>query len=186
MGIILALVGILLPVLTSAHGRAKTAACMSNVRQLYLATALYSSDSDSILPFHINDNGVLCRADPECFFWPPSVGSPFPGLLQADLLPYGGTPKAFICPYAFPGNFVVDPGFGDYVYAYPVRAQMRDEWPWVMSIDDPYIQNTWLWMDDSISFDDPQHPDRRYTMGYPDGHVVSRLESEIPASWYPD
>jgi prepilin-type N-terminal cleavage/methylation domain-containing protein len=185
IGIILGLTGILLPVLTSARARAKAASCISNVRQLYIATALYCVDNDSLLPFHINDNGLLCGADPDCLYWPPSVGSPYPALLQADLALYGGSPKVFDCPYAMPGNFIVDPGFGDYVYSYPVPRETRDEWPWIMSIDNPYIQNSALWADDRVSFDDPQHPDRSLTAAFPDGHLVNQLEIQF-SSWYPD
>lgn len=184
MGIVLSLAGVLLPVLAAARARAKTAVCISNVRQVYLATALYSGDADTLLPFQINDNRLLCEADPGCAMWPP-VSSTFPAELQAGLRPYGAARSIFECPYAQKGSYLVNPGFGDYVYSFPVPRGQRNQWPWVASIDDAYIQNSALWADDRISFDVPQHPDKRISAAFPDGHIVNRLEKQF-APWYPD
>ncbi|MEM6458916.1 MAG: DUF1559 domain-containing protein [Planctomycetota bacterium] len=50
IGIIALLIGILLPVLGRAREAAKAAICMSNMRQLALATTAYAFDSDQKLP----------------------------------------------------------------------------------------------------------------------------------------
>lgn len=184
IGIVVSLAGILLPVLAAARGRAKTAVCISNLRQIYLSTVLYATDSDSLLPFQINDNRLLCAADPGCTVWPP-VSSSFPAELHSCLGAYGASGEIFVCPYARSGSYLVNPGFGDYVFSFPVPKSQRSQWPWVMSIDDPYIQDSALWADDRISFEEPQHPDSRISAAFPDGHVVNKLESQF-RPWYPD
>lgn len=49
IGIILVLAAILFPVLTAATRAARKAACMSNLRQLYMAQKMYSDDYDRTL-----------------------------------------------------------------------------------------------------------------------------------------
>ncbi len=50
MAIISTLAGILLPALTRARIQARSVACRSNLRQLYLATAMYCADNDGFYP----------------------------------------------------------------------------------------------------------------------------------------
>jgi prepilin-type N-terminal cleavage/methylation domain-containing protein len=50
VAVIAILASLLLPALRGARKRAYVIACASNLRQLYLATALYDSDNDLRLP----------------------------------------------------------------------------------------------------------------------------------------
>jgi prepilin-type N-terminal cleavage/methylation domain-containing protein/prepilin-type processing-associated H-X9-DG protein len=51
MGIIAILVGILLPVTSRAMDSARSAACKSNLRSIYQATAVYAADNRGYLPY---------------------------------------------------------------------------------------------------------------------------------------
>src|SRR4051794_7649388 len=51
IGIIAVLVGILLPVLSSARGRAETISCQSNLHQIFTAARNYSVEYGDCLPF---------------------------------------------------------------------------------------------------------------------------------------
>ena len=50
IGIIAILAGILLPVLSSAKSKAANAACLSQLKQLGVATRLYAEDNNAVLP----------------------------------------------------------------------------------------------------------------------------------------
>ncbi|MEM7626065.1 MAG: DUF1559 domain-containing protein [Planctomycetota bacterium] len=50
ISIIALLIGLLLPALAAARNAARTSACLSNIRQLNLATHAYAADSDEFLP----------------------------------------------------------------------------------------------------------------------------------------
>src|SRR4051812_31694056 len=51
IGIIALLVGILLPAVSKARGSARTMKCLSNLRQLGLATAMYAGEHRQFLPY---------------------------------------------------------------------------------------------------------------------------------------
>src|SRR3954470_11600702 len=51
IGIIAVLIGILLPTLGRARERAKTISCASNLRQLFTAARLYSTENKDSFPF---------------------------------------------------------------------------------------------------------------------------------------
>ncbi len=58
IGIIALLMGILLPVLGNARSAGKATVCMSNMRQLALATSGYQSDYDRYLPQPAHDGNI--------------------------------------------------------------------------------------------------------------------------------
>jgi prepilin-type N-terminal cleavage/methylation domain-containing protein/prepilin-type processing-associated H-X9-DG protein len=97
IGIIALLIGILLPVLSGAREQAKTAACLSNLRQIGQAFNLYAAENKQyVLPGHIRQQpkfggrgeetwftilaarGYVKGAD-QLDFVPPRPGEPFPG-----------------------------------------------------------------------------------------------------------
>ncbi len=51
IGVIAVLMGILIPVLSKVRQSARTITCQSNLRQLGIAVTMYTTDSDSTLPF---------------------------------------------------------------------------------------------------------------------------------------
>jgi prepilin-type N-terminal cleavage/methylation domain-containing protein/prepilin-type processing-associated H-X9-DG protein len=64
IAIIAILAAILFPVFAQARAKARQAACISNLRQLGLGTAMYNQDYDETFPFIFNDNqygGVDCN-----------------------------------------------------------------------------------------------------------------------------
>lgn len=79
VAIIAVLVAMLLPALTNAREAAKKIACVSNLRQLYVAAINYASDYEGALPVHINGGGLPMPWER----WPPYLLS---------YLGYGGPP----------------------------------------------------------------------------------------------
>ena len=79
IAIIAILAAILFPVFAQARDKARSAACLSNTKQMALAIIQYTQDYDELLPV-IGDNGA-CR-----------------GRWQFQLYPYVKSPDVFTCP----------------------------------------------------------------------------------------
>ena len=56
IGIIALLISVLLPALNKARQSAKTAACLSNLRQIGFAINMYANANQTYLPINLNDN----------------------------------------------------------------------------------------------------------------------------------
>ena len=86
IAIIAILAGMLLPALNSARERARTATCLSNMKQVTLATIMYTQDNNSWLPYPLNKsdgngfvpyNWLVCMwsagyvpaANKDLYFW---------------------------------------------------------------------------------------------------------------------
>lgn len=69
IGVIALLIGILLPVLAKARKSAKTAVCISNMRQLALATTGYANDYDRKYPQPTTSEPGLSTADRNSSVW---------------------------------------------------------------------------------------------------------------------
>ena len=78
ISIIALLIALLLPALRLAREQAESVACMSNERQLALATTMYCGDQKGYFPPGVNDDNSK--------FWP------------ATLLPYSGNEEIYRCP----------------------------------------------------------------------------------------
>ncbi len=80
VAIIAILAAILFPVFAKARERARSAACLSNLRQLMMALSMYSSDNDCQLPYwqQTGPDGAI--------IWSQAV------------LPYVGTIDVYFCP----------------------------------------------------------------------------------------
>ena len=114
IGIIAVLIGILLPALTSAREQAKTAQCLSNLRQIGTAMGLYTNEFKGfVVPAFIRKDpaggrgeetwgtllavrGYLKGAD-QLDFVPPRAGEPFPGETAWDSADSAGN-TVFRCP----------------------------------------------------------------------------------------
>jgi prepilin-type N-terminal cleavage/methylation domain-containing protein/prepilin-type processing-associated H-X9-DG protein len=86
IAVIAILAALLFPVFAQARDKAKQTACLSNMKQIGLATAIYAQDWDEVLP---PQSHVLNFASP---------GAP-PNFL-ASILPYVRSAAIFVCPAA--------------------------------------------------------------------------------------
>ena len=86
VAIIAILAAMLLPVLGRARQQAKFVVCASNERQVYLAIANYTSESDEFLPPY---PGPYWELQFRSFGWRDAFG------------PYAGDPAVFFCPVVF-------------------------------------------------------------------------------------
>ncbi len=97
ISIIALLVAVLFPVFATARGKARQAACLSNLRQIGLAMAVYAQDNDDFFPY---------AADPSDQHTVPNIwqGNPHYAEVQAlpslpDVLaPYLRAPAVWHCP----------------------------------------------------------------------------------------
>jgi prepilin-type N-terminal cleavage/methylation domain-containing protein len=97
VAIIALLAALLFPVFFSARGKAHQAACLSNLRQLGIAIAMYAQDNDDFYPF---------AADPSDQHSTPDIwaGTPYDAEVQAMpplqnvLNPYIHAPEIWHCP----------------------------------------------------------------------------------------
>src|SRR5690348_16742215 len=101
MVIILILAGILLPVLSSAKGKAEQVKCFSQMRQIGMAIQMYANDHDDFLPI----GGYVTPYLPPGLTYPDGVNvGPQKGMFRviwSDELVYGGYLKSYnilICP----------------------------------------------------------------------------------------
>ena len=120
MAIIAILAAILLPVFAKAQQRARQTTCLSNVKQLALATLIYIQDYDETLPI-----AVTCRPD-----WS------YCHSLMESIEPYAKSSQLRFCPNdphgaidlsAFPGLGRYSYGWNKAVFAYMVPGQPRGE-----------------------------------------------------------
>src|SRR5436309_5924050 len=94
IAIIAILAAILFPVFAQAREKARSTACLSNLKQVGMATRMYSQDYDEVLV-----PNYLYSTDSTMAWWP-------------DILaPYVKSPDVFVCPsYSEPATYKVAPG----------------------------------------------------------------------------
>ena len=97
IAIITILAGLLFPVLAQARGKARQAACASNLHQAGLAFAMYSSDNDDVYPFAVDPAD---RYTPQIWNSMPAFQAQIPGMpwLHEVLQPYIKSKEIFHCP----------------------------------------------------------------------------------------
>jgi prepilin-type N-terminal cleavage/methylation domain-containing protein len=91
LGILAALATILFPVFLVVRERARATACVSNLRQLYLAFSQYASDNDAYLPPYIAPDRIEISMPGQRVIWPDQ---------SIDLI-------ASLAPYTLCGNLVL-------------------------------------------------------------------------------
>ena len=97
IGILSVLAGISLPVFNRAKRSAKQSACLSNVRQLGAAIAIYQGFYDGYFPNAVNP---VDRAEPQGWSSQPAWEAEIPSmpLFRDVMLPYVKDPEVFHCP----------------------------------------------------------------------------------------
>jgi prepilin-type processing-associated H-X9-DG protein len=113
VGIVVILVGVLLPGLSHAREQAKAACCRSNIRQLALANGLYSQESGGVyVPGAADFLSNLHRWHGERS----SLYEPFVSA-RGPLVPYLGPEGAIrVCPAFYPDSKGFEAGNGGYGY----------------------------------------------------------------------
>jgi prepilin-type N-terminal cleavage/methylation domain-containing protein len=118
--VVIAIIGILasllLPVLSSAKRRAQQVHCLSNVRQLTLASSIYASDSGSIAAYHYAEN---------------------PGALWMGMGYYGNQNGILVCPETHEPSPLLD--------FYPGAADLIWTWGSTNQFTGSYALNGWLY-----------------------------------------
>jgi prepilin-type N-terminal cleavage/methylation domain-containing protein len=98
IAIIAILAGMLLPALSKAKAKAKTAHCLSNNRQLALGTMLYKDDFDDKFPFGIHVNTAAELLDPGSWVGATTNSQPKVLFCTSDPTPGAGA-NAFVVHY---------------------------------------------------------------------------------------
>lgn len=89
------LAALLLPVLVSAHAAPRSSACISNLKQLYAACALYASDNNDTLPPYQNQMNIsVFNGQGQPFYKVPEKGQE----LVESLSTYVKSPQIWYCP----------------------------------------------------------------------------------------
>ncbi|MEO0964589.1 MAG: type II secretion system protein [Planctomycetota bacterium] len=107
ISIIALLIGILMPILGNARSTSENAVCLSNLRQLFIATQLYANDNDDYLPtndafggwgYRMRPGDTVPDSDPNASTFgttPESLG--LPEMLESGKYLFQA-PEAWICP----------------------------------------------------------------------------------------
>lgn len=138
--IIAVLVSMLFPVFAQARSKAKQDACLSNLRQIGAAMALYMMDSDECLPDARSLKASLPGGYKPWSSWPTS--DPRCGWAAVVLAPYIRSNKIFLCPS------VQNTALGNVVQVKQLTSNASD------GIETDY----WMWRfdrpDDPVPLDD--------------------------------
>jgi prepilin-type N-terminal cleavage/methylation domain-containing protein len=134
--VVIAIIGILaglfLPVLARSKEKARSANCISNLRQWGLAYGMYADDNDGYLPRRGQGVQTLLEIDrPTDWFnaLPPYLALPsFAQLVTSNLRPAAHTQSLFICPSAN------NPG-GTYFLPYAMNMNLC---PWNLAVPTKY------------------------------------------------
>ena len=96
IAIIAILAAMLLPALSKAREKARSANCTSNAKQLALGIVQYHMDNDDILPFalHMYPKGTILNYADERI----PAAWPYKYMWNSAIYTYVGEPKAYLCP----------------------------------------------------------------------------------------
>jgi prepilin-type N-terminal cleavage/methylation domain-containing protein/prepilin-type processing-associated H-X9-DG protein len=90
MAVIAIIAGITFPVLSRMKEKGRQSTCVSNIRQLWMASAMYAQEYGGVFPPYMNST------DPG--FNKGIHGYPRPDLLHSVLMPYVGQGRVWYCP----------------------------------------------------------------------------------------
>jgi len=94
IAIIALLSSILLPALSKAREKSKQSKCISNLKQLFLATEMYKNDNDGYYPYTVIEAGV----SGSYYYWCGYASGSTMDVSKSILYPYMGNMKVLQCP----------------------------------------------------------------------------------------
>lgn len=177
VAIIAIMAAMLLPALSKARERARQAACMSNLKQIYLAEAMYSQDYD----------GYICS--PWLYglgnYWSSSAWYQYPPSVLAKLGYLGAQWRSnmrpsgfwvFKCPSDRSIKYEATSWYPSYWYVYYHNPAVNTSFSWDTSPRDriePRQMHKAIWFDQNVYQRAPyfNHPDKSINVLYMDGTV---------------
>jgi prepilin-type N-terminal cleavage/methylation domain-containing protein len=177
VAIIAILSAMLLPALSKARERARQAACMSNLKQIYLAEAMYAQDYD----------GYICSPDRYGLgnYWSSGTWAPYPPSALAKLGYLGATWRSnlrpsgfwvFKCPSDTTKKYELTSWYPSYYYVYYHNPNVSTSFSWDPTPRDRIEPRQFykvIWFDQNIYQRATyfNHPDKSVNVLYMDGTV---------------
>jgi general secretion pathway protein G len=190
IAIIAILAGLLYPVLARSREKARSARCLSNLRQLGMAVQMYADDYDGCAPFGVD---YVDRERPEIWSFHPVWQSWIPHMpyYQDILQPYIRNREVLHCPSDYGHDEIPMAGvslpahpstFAAFATSYVWRTEVSFRGVILSSLSQPSEIHL---MSDPVGDWHGGRPWRegRYNVMYVDGHVKSRTSDEFAMDW---
>lgn len=199
ISIIALLIGLLLPALQGARDSAKLIACLSNQRQMAIATAAYATDNKDRVPMYFREDWGTYRKAHAYWAHAQATGSasaPY----NAGALYHEGYATAgdmFYCPGTQAGSRNAAPAGGTFDLGDEIGYDYNPYWKMYTGGDRPYMINGWDKFSDipgdrTISMDmifvnsEPRHvtgKNAAWNLAFADGHAATAAGAEMDSWW---